>query len=356
MKSECQICFSTVRIQRTRLLSCECFICFVCLAKWTETKIKEKRLDADSNIPCPSCKKNIQIQEIFTKVGQIQKIIINEALLQVYLTEANDIRKCPTSNCHYAGIIRTNLCKKETQCPVCLTTWKEALNYATFDRIFSVLHINHVINNFLSTIRKRVWSKKCPSCKALIEKNGGCDHMTCSKCSHQFHWECSCPYSNHSPLRHIFVKILKPIFQTLLVFLLLLSAAYLLYLVPPIKFVADWTIIPSFNFFKIIFYGIWSLVKSVIPWDWSYLPAFAFCNIKIFCTARIILDKRLNFKEKVFYGAAALLCLVFSYYFNLLWTILTLGVIESGLLVFINIRKRLKLRRAIRIRFERQLS
>lgn len=29
--------------------------------------------------------------------------------------------------------------------------------------------------------------KRCPSCQVTIEKNGGCDHMTC-RCGHQFWW------------------------------------------------------------------------------------------------------------------------------------------------------------------------
>jgi hypothetical protein len=35
----------------------------------------------------------------------------------------------------------------------------------------------------------------CPKCKVRIEKDGGCDHMTCSQCSFQFCFQCSASYA-----------------------------------------------------------------------------------------------------------------------------------------------------------------
>jgi len=40
-------------------------------------------------------------------------------------------------------------------------------------------------------------SKPCPNCKNPIEKNGGCDHMTCRPpmgCGHEFWFSCGCNY------------------------------------------------------------------------------------------------------------------------------------------------------------------
>lgn len=37
----------------------------------------------------------------------------------------------------------------------------------------------------------------CPQCKLLIEKNGGCNHMTCRKCSYEFCWICFGDWSSH---------------------------------------------------------------------------------------------------------------------------------------------------------------
>ncbi|CAF1026637.1 unnamed protein product [Adineta steineri] len=39
-------------------------------------------------------------------------------------------------------------------------------------------------------------TKECPTCHSHIEKNEGCDHMTCWKCKYEFCWECLAPYSN----------------------------------------------------------------------------------------------------------------------------------------------------------------
>lgn len=36
-------------------------------------------------------------------------------------------------------------------------------------------------------------TKRCPRCSILIEKNGGCDHMTCN-CGHEFWWSTLQPY------------------------------------------------------------------------------------------------------------------------------------------------------------------
>ncbi|OBA23303.1 hypothetical protein METBIDRAFT_63778 [Metschnikowia bicuspidata var. bicuspidata NRRL YB-4993] len=37
----------------------------------------------------------------------------------------------------------------------------------------------------------------CPKCLAVIEKNGGCNHMTCGKCTHEFCWICLGDWSLH---------------------------------------------------------------------------------------------------------------------------------------------------------------
>lgn len=54
----------------------------------------------------------------------------------------------------------------------------------------------------LAQVQSDLWvcskTKKCPNCLKDIEKNGGCNHMTCKMCSHQFCWMCLKDWTNHS--------------------------------------------------------------------------------------------------------------------------------------------------------------
>ena len=42
--------------------------------------------------------------------------------------------------------------------------------------------------------------KRCPSCKAFMEKNGGCNYMKCALCNTEFCWNCCKTWTDHLAL------------------------------------------------------------------------------------------------------------------------------------------------------------
>ena len=125
-------------------------------------------------------------------------------------------------------------------------------------------------------------SKRCPNCRYIIEKDGGCNHMTCRKCSHEFHWCCGQKYSrNHSDSTCKFVTIGLPILTIALPLLLLC------------KFF--WGIIVSCLFIPLL----WAHTITA----GSFFGAFLLNNE----------DEQNNFRYSLFIGFALILTMAFSW-------------------------------------------
>jgi ribosomal protein L37AE/L43A len=78
--------------------------------------------------------------------------------------------------------------------------WHEGVTCREYDRQSLT-----ALNERASIAEVNRIAKKCPNCRRLIQKRGGCDHMTCSVCSHEFCWVCFADYTKileNSKYRH----------------------------------------------------------------------------------------------------------------------------------------------------------
>ncbi len=136
-KPPCPICFNE-EDDSFITLPCNCKACGDCLSQWITLKISENYYTIDSKTTCimANCKKELCLQDIYERMPLSSQQKMDEALLQVYFSKEKDIRKCPNSNCLFAGIIDTkSSCTSPLQCDLCGTQWRDKQHYTTFENL-----------------------------------------------------------------------------------------------------------------------------------------------------------------------------------------------------------------------------
>jgi len=115
-----------------------------------------------------------------------------------FVNASSDLKYCTSANCSRAiragtagwlGVVCSCghafcfTCQEKNHDPAPCAVAKEWLKKETNDDANSVWLTGN--------------TKQCPSCKTPIEKNQGCQHMTCAKCRHEFCWVCMGGWRGH---------------------------------------------------------------------------------------------------------------------------------------------------------------
>lgn len=83
---------------------------------------------------------------------------------------------------------------QKVACPLC----NQDLCFLCRNAWHPNLSCEQAMNTEFKKYIDRVEVKECPKCKSKIEKNDGCNHMTCIRCHYQFCWICLGKYGeNH---------------------------------------------------------------------------------------------------------------------------------------------------------------
>jgi len=125
-------------------------------------------------------------------------------LNRTYVDDKENLRWCPAPNCEYAvdcaitskqlnTIVPTVICTCGHHfCFGCGSNDHQPCPCALVKKWIKKCEDDSETANWISAN-----TKECPKCVATIEKNGGCNHMTCRKCKHEFCWVCMGPWSEH---------------------------------------------------------------------------------------------------------------------------------------------------------------
>lgn len=197
---ECPIC---LEIKPLRQLSCSHDYCISCLHAFVTSHIK----DQQPYIACPKpeCKQEIPNALLAQIVPDTKTLnLLYDIQFRAWLIKHKEaFKQCPTPDCSFA-FLNERTDQSTIECPQCEKKYCAQCLSSHSVRI-TCQDARTTCDKGLAEIASQEWKQKytreCPSCKTAIEKNKGCNHMTCQQCKHEFCWLCLKPYQQpgHGP-------------------------------------------------------------------------------------------------------------------------------------------------------------
>lgn len=200
---ECSICFMDYPADEisteTLSLTCEHRFCKECWRHYLEGKILDEAESGRVQCMQEGCKRIVGEKVVFSLVGEKAADRYRTLLDRTYVDDSPYLKWCPHPECEYAIECRDAPDRKLNQIipTVKCGCEKEFCFGCAYTRDHRPLVCKYV----------KLWEKKCADdsetgnwlvantkecskCHSTIEKNGGCNHMTCRKCRYEFCWVC----------------------------------------------------------------------------------------------------------------------------------------------------------------------
>ncbi|OQS02209.1 hypothetical protein THRCLA_05392 [Thraustotheca clavata] len=196
-KARCTICCEDETSELVAL-GCKHFFCHECWVFYLQHKISEGPLCITTTCPEHGCKERVS-DAIFKKLlPPAEYAKYDKYVLRSFVDINKGFKWCPAPGCDKAiassGGLNTVACT--CGCLFCLRCGEEAHAPVTCEQLAlwqeKCRNESETANWILAN------TKKCPKCSVRIEKNQGCNHMTCRGCKYEFCWICMDVWSNHN--------------------------------------------------------------------------------------------------------------------------------------------------------------
>lgn len=200
----CDICIEDKKLEDFDTLECGHTYCAQCLRSIISAALSERSLHA---IRCPQCAQALSYQktiDIMQSSTETEKNLFIQLMSLTWARAQEHLKQCPTPDCKFY-YINESTCAAPQQCPQCNVLYCNQclLNHNDQTTCTQAKEHKAAQENQANGEWKQANTKQCPHCKIAIEKNDGCNHMTCKQCRYEFCWICleryPCPRQNYCP-------------------------------------------------------------------------------------------------------------------------------------------------------------
>jgi ariadne-1 len=200
----CDICCEDEEGLKTFALKCGHRYCLNCYRHYLTQKIREEGEAARIQCPADGCGRIIDAKSLDLLVTPELSARYNELLNRTYVEDKEKLKWCPAPDCPNAiecatkkkdldRVVPTVSCVcGQRFCFGCTLTDHQPAPCELVKKWLKKCADDSETANWISAN-----TKECPKCNSTIEKNGGCNHMTCRKCKYEFCWMCMGVWSEH---------------------------------------------------------------------------------------------------------------------------------------------------------------
>ncbi|GAA5912813.1 uncharacterized protein JCM6883_004838 [Sporobolomyces salmoneus] len=200
----CEICYDE-ETKETLAMNCDHRFCKECYSQYLTSKVVDEGESRRIQCMASDCKVIVDEKTVELLVSPEILKRYRTLLNRTYVDDNSSMTWCPAPNCEYAVqcsvpqrsldvVIPTVSCAcshvfcfgcgldgdhRPCCCPI-VKRWNKKCKD------------DSETSNWISAN-----TKECTKCQTTIEKNGGCNHMTCKKCHWEFCWVCMGPWSEH---------------------------------------------------------------------------------------------------------------------------------------------------------------
>ncbi|OCK78663.1 hypothetical protein K432DRAFT_255370, partial [Lepidopterella palustris CBS 459.81] len=183
--------------------------CHICLQTWISSSLESKGFD---RITCSECDGKLEYDDILNLASPETFHRYDALLTRALLSTFPAFRWCRNAACSsgqlHTGSATANSIFRCSACghSYCINHGAESPSHPEESCAQYEDRAHRTLENIEAEMESekliKEVAKRCPGpkCGWWIEKNDGCDHMTCSRCRWEFCWACMAPYD---PIRRM---------------------------------------------------------------------------------------------------------------------------------------------------------
>lgn len=199
-EKECRICDEVYPTSEGFALGCGHWFCVTDWRKYLLDRVSRGKQCILSTCPEYKCQALVSdsiFASMLSATSPTKLAKYKYFLLRSFVEDNRRIKWCPAPRCERAiygdTALRTVACKCNYK--FCFKCNEEAHLPASCE------DLQEWLDKCRNESETAHWiianTKKCPKCFVRIEKNQGCNHMTCRSCKHEFCWVCDGSWSEH---------------------------------------------------------------------------------------------------------------------------------------------------------------